>query len=75
MNFESKFVLENPELLKTTLQKDEDVQAYALRSLLFGMINSPIKSNGVQIIGVHKDEERNVTNLHTKITEGTYFNT
>ena len=74
-NFESKFVLENPELLKTTLQKDEDVQAYALRSLLFGMINSPIKSNGVQIIGVHKDEERNVTNLHTKITEGTYFNT
>lgn len=74
-NFEGKFVLEDPKALKETLENEEGVKAYAFRSLLFGMINSPIKSNGVQIIGVHKDEEKKVTNLHSKITVGTYFET
>lgn len=74
-NFESKFVLDNSKALKTTLENELGVKAFAFRSLLFGMINSPVKSNGIQIIGVNRDEEKSVTNLHSKITAGTYFNT
>ena len=37
------------------------------------MINSPVKSNGVQIIGINEKQEKNVTNLHAKIIDGSYF--
>ena len=51
------------------------IKSYTLRSLQMGMISSPIKSNGVQIIGVNKEQEKEVTNLYTNLTEGSYFET
>ena len=74
-DFDSKFILEDPITLEKTLDADPEIKAYALRSLQMGMISSPIKSNGVQIIGVNKAQEKEVTNLYTNLTEGSYFKT
>jgi len=72
-NFESKYSLENSNEIVSTIETEEQVKSFSFRSILFGMINSPVKSNGVQIIGVHEEQEKNVTNLHSKIIDGSYF--
>lgn len=72
-NFESKYSLENSNEIASTIESEEQVKSFSFRSILFGMINSPVKSNGVQIIGVHEEQEKNVTNLHSKIIDGSYF--
>lgn len=72
-NFESKYSLENSNEISSTIESEEQVKSFSFRSILFGMINSPVKSNGVQIIGVHEEQEKNVTNLHSKIIDGSYF--
>lgn len=72
-NFESKYSLENSNEIASTIESEEQVKSFSFRSILFGMINSPVKSNGVQIIGVHEEQEKKVTNLHSKIIDGSYF--
>tara|TARA_B100000900_G_scaffold416254_1_gene450607 strand:+ start:5419 stop:6636 length:1218 start_codon:yes stop_codon:yes gene_type:complete len=74
-DFDSKFILEDPITLEKTLEADPKIKSYALRSLQLGMISSPIKSNGVQIIGINKTQEKEVTNLYNNLIEGTYFET
>ena len=74
-DFDSKFILEDPITLEKTLDADPEIKSYTLRSLQMGMISSPIKSNGVQIIGVNKEQEKKVTNLYTNLTEGSFFET
>lgn len=71
--FETKYTLENPVALEKKLEANPFIKSFALRSLQIGMISSAIKSNGVQIIGVNKAQEKEVTNLYSKLTEGTYF--
>ena len=74
-DFESKFTIEDPISLENSFESLLEIKSYALRSLQLGMISSPIKSNGVQIIGVNKEQEKKVTNLYTNLTEGSYFET
>ena len=74
-DFDSKFIIEDPITLEKTLEADPKIKSYALRSLQLGMISSPIKSNGVQIIGINKAQEKEVTNLYNNLIEGTYFET
>ena len=70
-DFDSKFIIEDPITLEKTLEANPKIISYALRSLQLGMISSPIKSNGVQIIGINKAQEKEVTNLYTNLIEGT----
>ena len=74
-DFESKYVLDNIDTLKETLDKEDKIKAYALRSIMFGMVSSPVKSNGVQIIGVNKTQEKEVSNIINNLKKGTYFDT
>ena len=57
-DFDSKFTIEDPISLKNTFESYPEIKSYALRSLQLGMISSPIKSNGVQIIGINKEQEK-----------------
>ena len=72
-NYDSKCFLENTDLIKTELERNENIKAFAFRSLLNGMVSSPIKSNGVQIIGINKNQEEKLTGIHSGLVEGNYF--
>tara|TARA_B110000977_G_C11039537_1_gene478338 strand:+ start:338 stop:1555 length:1218 start_codon:yes stop_codon:yes gene_type:complete len=72
-DYDSKFYLKEPELIKTALDADDNIKAYAFRSLLNGMVSSPVKSNGVRIIGVNKNQEKELTSIYEGLVEGNYF--
>ena len=72
-DYDSKFYLKEPELIKTTLDEDSTIKAYAFRSLLNGMVSSPVKSSGVRIIGVNKNQEKELTSIYAGLVKGNYF--
>ena len=43
------------------------------RMVIMGMISSAETGSGIKLIGIDPDAERLTTDLHTKLTEGTYF--
>jgi len=49
------------------------VEAAAGRTLIMGMAASPSSSFGIQISGLNPQDSRNVTDIHTQIIEGSYF--
>ena len=71
--YDSKFYLGEPDQLNNVLESDKSIESYAFRTLLNGMVSSPIKSNGVQIIGVNKNQEKELTNIYSGLVKGTYF--
>lgn len=72
-DFDNKAVLEDVNRITTVLENDGNLKAYSFRTLIYGMVSSPIKSNGVKIIGINKNQERDVTNIVNNIIEGSYF--
>ena len=71
--YESKFYLGEPDQLNSVLESDKSIESYAFRTLLNGMVSSPIKSNGVRIIGVNKNQEKELTSIYSGLVKGTYF--
>jgi putative ABC transport system permease protein len=49
------------------------IEAAAGRTLIMGMAASPSSSFGIQISGLNPQDSRNVTDIHTQIIEGSYF--
>ena len=72
-DYDSKYHLENTELISITLEKNDNIKAFAFRSLINGMVSSAVKSNGVRIIGVNKNREKEVSEIHSGLVEGNYF--
>ena len=71
--YDSKFYLGEPDQLSNILESDKSIESYAFRTLLNGMVSSPIKSNGVRIIGVNKNQEKELTSIYSGLVKGTYF--
>ena len=71
--YDSKFYLGEPDQLNSVLESDKSIESYAFRTLLNGMVSSPIKSNGVRIIGVNKNQEKELTSIYSGLVKGTYF--
>lgn len=71
--YDSKFYLRQPEQLNTVLESNKSIESYAFRTLHNGMVSSPIKSNGVRIIGINKNQEKELTNIYSGLVKGTYF--
>jgi putative ABC transport system permease protein len=71
--YDSKFYLGEPDKLNAVLESDNSIESYAFRTLLNGMVSSPIKSNGVRIIGVNKNQEKELTSIYSGLVKGTYF--
>jgi putative ABC transport system permease protein len=49
------------------------VEGVSARIVIFSMISSAETGSGIKIVGVEPDAERRTSNLHTKLTEGTFF--
>lgn len=56
------------------LSSDRRVTGFTLRTKSDGIIQSPLTSSGVQIIGVIPEREREVTLFHQNLISGTYLN-
>lgn len=56
------------------LSSDERVTGFTLRTKSDGIIQSPLTSSGVQIMGVLPDREREVTIFHQNLIKGEYLN-
>jgi ABC-type lipoprotein release transport system permease subunit len=54
------------------LDRDERVASYTARTLADGMIQSPVTTSGVQIMGVNSHTEPQTTNFHENLIDGEY---
>ena len=59
--------------LQTALAQNEAIKAFATRSLNNGMLATARGSRGIQIRGIHPQQEAQVTLLDKKIIAGQYF--
>lgn len=55
------------------LENDERIHNFTARTLVDGMIQSPLTTSGVQIRGVLTDRERQTTTFHENLVEGEYL--
>lgn len=72
---ELKYTIPYFENLTGMLDTMSTVQAYSSRVINQGMISSPKSAQGIQIIGINKQQENNVSKIKSKIVEGTLFET
>lgn len=55
------------------IQRTEGVRAASSRIISNGMIATAEANTGVQLLGIQPDQEKQVTNIHQKVREGSYF--
>ena len=68
----TNFIPDGFRVLKETISVP-GVKAASGRTLIEGMAASPISTFGVKIVGILPVEEKKVTNIHTRLIEGKYF--
>lgn len=68
-----EYRIENMDEVRSTLENDPDVKAFAERVVLSGMVSSATGGYGARITGVNPEQERDVSTLHTKLVDGAYF--
>lgn len=59
--------------LQSAIKKDKRVVGVASRTIIDAMASSSKGSSGVKLIGVNKDEEKTISNIHDKLVSGTYL--
>lgn len=59
--------------LENAISQTPLVKAACTRFIIQGMIQSPSTSTGIKVMGINPNTERQVTNLHSKIIDGAYF--
>jgi ABC-type lipoprotein release transport system permease subunit len=68
-----QYAIENPGEIEAILRKNENVLAYCLRTKATGMASTAHSGNGVMINGINPESEKQVTAIHNKLSEGSYF--
>ena len=64
----------NFEYVLSEVKKSPNVIGVSSRIILEGMASSAASSNGVRIVGINPNEEKNVTSIFKQIIKGNYFN-
>jgi putative ABC transport system permease protein len=72
-NPEQKNYIPNLSQIATRVNNIEGVQAVSNRIIVDAMAASAETGSGVKVMGIDPEIEKNVTNIYSKITEGTYF--
>ena len=72
-NPDKKFVIANADSVTKVIRSVSGVKATTSRIIMNTMIQSPTTSSGVKVTGVVPEDEKQVTNLYTRLIEGTYF--
>jgi ABC-type lipoprotein release transport system permease subunit len=57
----------------SVIKSYKEVSGVSSRTLVEGMASSASSSNGVRILGIDPENEKNVTSIHKQIIEGNYF--
>ncbi|MCK5765975.1 MAG: ABC transporter permease [Bacteroidales bacterium] len=68
-----EYAIADPGSISSFLESNDDVESFCLRSIATGMASTAHSGNGVMINGIDPAKERQVTAIHDKLTEGTYF--
>jgi putative ABC transport system permease protein len=72
-NPDQMFYIPSIDSVAGIISKIEIVKAVAHRIIVNAMISSAENGSGVEVIGIDPLKEQQVTNIWTKVTEGTYF--
>jgi len=72
-NPDQKFVVPNLNKVAASVEKIPGVKAVAQRIVVNAMISSAETGAGVRIIGIDVEKEKQVTNIFSKVREGSYF--
>ena len=72
-NPDKKFVIANSDSVTRAIRAVPGVKATTSRILINTMIQSPATGSGVKVTGIDPEDEKQVTNLYSRIIEGTYF--
>ena len=59
--------------LEEILKNDSRVKAFSKRAVINGMLSNSTGSYGVNVLGIHPDDEIKVTKVYSKMVEGEYF--
>lgn len=66
------YIPKSEEILRN-LNEIPDIAATSSRLIVNSIINSAEKGAGIKLTGIHPDQERQVSNLSTKLIEGNYL--
>ncbi len=72
-NPDLKYFIHNSDSIRDQIDSMKGVSAVTVRLIVNSMIASAETGSGVQVIGINPDDERKVTNIYEKITDGGYF--
>jgi ABC-type lipoprotein release transport system permease subunit len=59
--------------IKSDIESKANVEAGSTRLIATCMVSSAETGSGVQLVGINPDNEKQVTNLYTKVIDGAYF--
>jgi ABC-type lipoprotein release transport system permease subunit len=59
--------------VKAALEKEQQLETYAPRTLAMGMVTSPANVNAVLLVGIDKERERALSQIDDALKEGEYF--
>lgn len=68
-----EFSIQNDQEIIDQLKQNMAVVGVSSRVISMAMIASPNKSGSIRLNGITPDQEKDVTKLHSRIHEGTYF--
>jgi len=73
VNDEIKYAIDNPDEIMTKLKSIPNVKAVASRIKSMAMISSAATGTGVTLNGIDVEDEKQISDLNTKVTKGSYF--
>ena len=68
------YYIQNKEKILNKIESDNNIKAYAKRTIVTAMAANSNGSYGVQIVGINPAEEKKLTSISDKLIEGTYLN-
>ena len=66
------FIADKNEILEA-IKASKNIKAYAERIIASGMITNAKGSKGIQLLGIHPEQEKKLTTISTLLQQGTYF--
>jgi ABC-type lipoprotein release transport system permease subunit len=70
-NYDIRLTIDSISALNSELLNREEIAAVANRIMLSAMANTATKSTGIQLIGIHPEQEKKVLDIHETIVPGT----
>ena len=73
-NFDLEHTVLGCDSLQNFLKSAEGIKYFSSRTIVSAMASTAHGSEGVRLIGINPDAEKNITNVHQSMVKGSYFN-